>query len=121
MDITIEYKIACEPEYEPFVGNCSAVDEETDRECEEWIREQLENGNEWAWCCVHVIARIDHGAAELVEGHAYLGCCSYESRESFMECEVDNMKEEAKADLLATLESMIAQGEAAKEALEVLK
>lgn len=62
----------------PYVGNCSAIDPETDAQQEQWIRDQLANDNEWAWCTVHVRASFKG-----VHGDDYLGCCSYLSEEDF--------------------------------------
>jgi hypothetical protein len=62
----------------PYEGNCSAHDPETDRKQEQWIRDQLKSGNEWAWCTAHVIATFKG-----VVGEDYLGCCSYLSEDDF--------------------------------------
>ena len=68
----------CEPEDIDFVGNCSAHDPETDAKQEQWIREQLNSGNEWAWCYVRVTATY-YG----LHGTDGLGGCSYENEEAF--------------------------------------
>lgn len=73
-DITIE----CEPEHVPIGGNASAIDEETDRENEAAIREQLRAGNAWAWCTV--VVRAEYLG---IEGTDVLGCCSYASEADF--------------------------------------
>ncbi len=73
----IEWTVEALPEDALIQGNASAIDPETDRETEQWITEQLESGNEWAWCTVKVTGRFRGLSA-----HAYLGCCSYESREA---------------------------------------
>jgi hypothetical protein len=85
----VSVALLCEQEHEPIEGNASAVDAATDRETADWIRDQLESGNDWAWCCAHVVVRYERPVAgemrpAVIEGHAYLGCCSYESREAFM-------------------------------------
>ncbi len=64
--------LSCEPETDRIEGNCSAIDPVTDRQTEKWIRDQLEAGNEWAWCMVRVRAFWKG-----LEANDYLGCCSY--------------------------------------------
>lgn len=71
--------LKCEDEDIPYVGNCSAIDPETDRKQEQWIRDQLASGNEWAWCSTHVRATY-RGFV----GDDYLGGCSYLSEEDFV-------------------------------------
>jgi hypothetical protein len=92
----VDFTITCEPEQISIRGNCSAIDDETDNATEQWIIEQLESGNEWAWCCVKVAA-----SWEGYKGVDYLGGCSYESEESFREPGgyYDDMKIEALDDL----------------------
>jgi hypothetical protein len=101
----VEFELRCEPEDIPFVGNCSAIDDETDRQAEEWILEQLESGNQWAWCCVVVTARW-----EGFEGRASLGGCSYRSEKDFR-CPggyFDDLRVEALDDLNARIAQTIA-------------
>jgi hypothetical protein len=74
-----EVTLICEPEDVSYVGNCSAIDPETDHEQEQWIADQLDSGNEWAWCSVEV--RLEWHGLSVSE---YLGCCSYESRATFI-------------------------------------
>jgi len=74
----VAFSLSCEPEDIPFVGNCSAISDDIDRQTEDWIAEQLEGGNAWAWCQVLVTARWNG-----FQGRAALGGCSYESEESF--------------------------------------
>jgi hypothetical protein len=101
----IVYTVEAEAEDAPIEGNASAIDEETDRETEEWIRSQLDAGNEWAWATVKVTASFP---GLEIEGVAYLGCCSYRSREDFMEPGgyYDDLKDEAKEDLLRQVEAL---------------
>jgi hypothetical protein len=99
---SVEYDIECYPEEAPVEGNCSAIDAETDRAQEEWIREQLEGGNEWAWCRVRVVARRgDH------EGDDHLGCCSYRSEQDFVNNSgyYEDMRREALSRLRETVEA----------------
>ncbi len=74
----VTYKVYCEEEHLPYVGNCSAIDEDTDRSNEKWIADQLEAGNDWAWCSVRVSASFRG-----VVGVDHLGGCSYLSEEDF--------------------------------------
>lgn len=71
--------LTCDPEDIPYVGNCMASgDDAEDRKQEAWVREQLESGNEWAWCQVVVTASFAG-----VKGYDSLGCCSYLSESDF--------------------------------------
>lgn len=94
----VTFELICEPEHIEIEGNCMASgDDAVDREAADWIREQLASGNEWAWCCVHVIARWQG-----YEGHDYLGGCSYRSEEEFTgerDAYYVSMKEQALGDL----------------------
>lgn len=95
-DSDVEFEIECAPDDIPFVGNCSAIDPETDEAAEKWISEELESGNPWAWCYVVVRARWQG-----FEGKAALGGCSYESEAAF--CQpggyFDDLRKEALDDL----------------------
>lgn len=70
--------LACEVDQIEIRGNCSAIDPATDKETEEWIRSELNRGNDWAWCHVNVIATHDGYV-----GVDSLGCCSYKSEKDF--------------------------------------
>ncbi len=75
-----DFKIRMEPEDTPVEGNALASgDDEEDRKAEETILEQLNNGNDWAWCRVQVVAAF----AGLEGESTWLGCCSYQSEEDF--------------------------------------
>lgn len=97
-------RLSCEPELMPFKGNCSAVDAETDAATEQWIRDQLEKGNEWAWCMVTV--RVSFCGLEEDE---HLGGCSYESGAKFREPGgyYDDMIDECLDRLNLTLKTMV--------------
>ncbi len=74
----VEYTTEALPEDAQIEGNASAIDEETDERTNRYIYEQLEAGNEWAWCTVKVTAAYGE-----MHGTAYLGCCSYKSQDDF--------------------------------------
>ena len=46
----IEIEVFCEPEDMSIDGNASAIDDDTDAQIAAHIREQLNMGNQWAWC-----------------------------------------------------------------------
>ena len=61
-------------------GNAVASgDDAEDKEIEDKIIEDLENGNLWAWASVRVTASL-----EAFEASDYLGCCSYRNTEDFL-------------------------------------
>ena len=74
-----EIEIEALPEHASIDGNCSALDEEANKEAARWVRQELDNGNQWAWC----VAKVTVSYQE-VEASSYLGCCSYKSQEDFM-------------------------------------
>jgi len=93
----IEFTVECLEEDMPIEGNvCATGDLVEDKEQEHWVRRQLREGNEWAWCTVKVSASWNGLTAE-----DYLGCCSYESAEDFKQPGgyYDDMKAEAAAEL----------------------
>ncbi len=118
MEIT--YTLECLPEDIPFEGNCSAWGDEQDRECEDYIRDQLAQGNEWAWCCAKVTARAEIGGV-VFEGTDYLGCCSYEGEADFKaNGPYDDMCGEAADDMQRKLRDAIANGRKAQLALRAM-
>lgn len=95
----VSFRLESEPEDLSIEGNCSAVDAKTDARTERWIRKQLGNGNEWAWCSVKVTATLGE-----FEGTAYLGACSYKSEADFVKGGYyDDMCDEALDELDAAL------------------
>lgn len=104
----VTYTVTAEPEDIPYEGNCSAHDPETDARAEQWIRDQLDAGNEWAWCCARVDASIQIGN-DTITGTDYLGGCSYLSKEDF--CQpggyYDDMKDDARRDLAEKLRELL--------------
>lgn len=99
----VVFLVNCEEEHLPIKGNASAIDEETDAANEKWIIDQLNAGNEWAWCCVKVTATWRG-----FEGADYLGGCSYLSYEDFLKNGAyEDMKAEALHDLNAQIANQI--------------
>lgn len=79
-----------------------------DAQDQAWVREQLDNGNQWAWCFVTVYA--DHDGCR---GIASLGGCSYESRKAFDDAgETAQLTSEALDDLWRQLELRTPAGRA---------
>lgn len=98
----VDFEIECMPEDMPVKGNCSAIDEDTDRETENMIYEQLSNGNKWAWCMVKVTAKYKG-----IEGTDNLGGCSYKSEADFKkDGYYEDMKNQAFADLISQLQEL---------------
>lgn len=94
----VKYELLMEPETEDFKG------EFEDKSCEDWIRDQLKAGNEWAWCTVRV--RVKWGDFSVVAGP--LGHCSYESEEDFKKGGYyEDMRKEALEELNSNLERML--------------
>jgi hypothetical protein len=74
----VTFSVECLPEDAPIKGNVmDSGDPDADAREEERIYNAYQT-NEWAWCCVRVVATWGE-----FEGDAYLGCCSYESEEDF--------------------------------------
>jgi len=75
----VEIRLMCFPEDTPIEGNAMASgDDAVDKETEQWIHDQLERYNEWAWCCAKVVVYWKGFRASDT-----LGCCSYKSEEDF--------------------------------------
>ncbi len=99
----VDFTIECLPEDMQIEGNASAIDEDTDNEIAQHIHDELNNGNEWAWCTVKVTATYKGH-----EGTDYLGGCSYKSENDFKEVGgyYEDMKIAAFNDLIASLEAL---------------
>ncbi len=104
LELLIEHHL--EPEDIPFEGNVMASGNEAwDREQEQWVRDQLNSGNEAAWCQVRVIATfvLNPTGEELSESFDSLGGCSYNSeRELWLDLGPD-MRENATQEALTQL------------------
>lgn len=106
-DSMVSYDIECLPEYTDVRGNamCSG-DDDYDREVEDSILDDLEGGNDWAWCTVRVTARYD--GVDCAVGQDYLGCCSYRDEADFKACVYyEDMCDQAREDLYAQLEGIL--------------
>jgi hypothetical protein len=99
-DIIVE----CLPEDLQIKGNASAIDDETDAQVEREILEQLDSGNEWAWCTIKVSLKWKG-----YEGTDYLGACSYKSKKDFIDANdyFPDMVDQAFNDLVSNIESDI--------------
>jgi len=98
----IVFSIQLESEHEPVAGSAIASgDDEFDRSVEQEIYRQLDAGNEWAWCCVRVVAEWNG-----LIGDDYLGCCSYASEADFCVAGgyFEDMKESAALCLLEKID-----------------
>jgi len=103
----VTYSVECLPEDTPIRGNVAATGNDAeDKGIEDLIIADLEDGNEWAWCVVRVVARYDD--IEGIIGEAYMGGCSYRNRNSFMCSDYyQDMCDEARDELYMYLESHI--------------
>ena len=80
----VYFRIECHPEDVPVRGNAMASgDDDADRAYENEILSRLDAGDEWAWCSVRVVASLETDGGVLLEGDAWLGCCSYRDEADF--------------------------------------
>lgn len=70
--------LTMEPNPESFVGQCSAIDPVMDKAQEAFIRKELADGNDWAWC--NVIVTAEWGGLSVRDS---LCGCSYQSESDF--------------------------------------
>lgn len=70
-----------------------------------YVRDQLDRGNEWAWCSVRVCATI----GKLVGYSSWLGGCSYASEHDFTRagCYYDDLRSEALGSLLHVIKTAV--------------
>lgn len=77
----IDWQVICHSEETPVEGNALASgDDAEDTKAEQYIRDQLESGNDWAWCTVEI-----QGDYLGLSASQHLGCCSYKNRLDFEE------------------------------------
>lgn len=105
----VEYEITIEADEADYHGNCMASgDDAVDRESEQWITDQLNSGNELAWCWIEVRASF-----EGFEGTDSLGGVSVRNRAELDELIKDHgMKENALASLCQNIEATVPRCEA---------
>jgi hypothetical protein len=96
----VEIELFHESEDMPYEGNASAIGPKEDAETNEWIRSELESGNDWAWCCVHV--RVTYKG---IVADQYLGGCSYRAEAEFRSSggEFDTLVSECVDEINATI------------------
>ena len=95
----VEVTIECHGEQDDPRGHFASGDDEVDRETVDRILADLDSGNDWAWCSVHVVARF-----EGFEGDAWLGGCNYSGERDFRSSDYfADMKAEALDALLIEL------------------
>jgi len=115
----VTYRLQVEQDDVPVRGNALASgDDEEDKKLEDEILRRLDRGDVWAWASVCVIAEC-----EGFIGRDYLGGCCYEDEADF--CQdggyYPQMKEEALADLIRSIESSVEHGKKAAELLSRLR
>lgn len=105
-------------------GNISVSgDDVFDRTVEDAVIERLEYGDIWAWFRAHVVVTTSVEGVPFT-GHAYLGGCSYDDRDDFMESAADylrDLRDEALADLRTELNRVIKRSEHASTLLNELE
>lgn len=96
----ISFGIIAHDEHLPIIGNAiSSGDIEFDKKVENKIIEEVQKGNEWAWCNVEV-----YGDYNGIFASAHLGCCSYENKEEFINGGYyDSMREDILKDIQSKL------------------
>lgn len=107
----VVFSVECLPEDTDFRGNCMASgNDAVDRECEDWIRSELDAGNEWAWCVAKVTAEYEAPNGQTFRGVAHLGGCSYKNEADFKHPEgyYLQMQEEALDDLNRSIAAIAA-------------
>lgn len=74
----VTFTVECLNEDVEIDGEFDSGDLEADKKTLAWMREQLDAGNQWAWCCIKVICTW-----ETLHAAEYLGCASYASESDF--------------------------------------
>jgi hypothetical protein len=74
----------------------------------EWVKKELEDGNDWAWCRIKLVASWwNRKTYKTYEGTDYLSGCSYRSEEDFKQPGgyYDYMKAVAYGELIDNIEN----------------
>lgn len=108
-DSMVSYDLEVIPEDMEVRGSMDSGDPDFDRKDEDKILAEIEDGNDWSWCRVRVLATYD-GVSNIV-GMDSLGCVSYASEEEFRAPDgyFDDMRCAARADLYDNIESVLAR------------
>jgi hypothetical protein len=104
----VEFIVTAEEEDMAVKGSFSSA-------LENAIIADFNSGNEWAWCCVKVVAKWEPTEDVSLQAETYLGGCSYKSKRDFLEC--NDYAKDMKAEVLAELNTKVA---AYSKALELL-
>ncbi len=95
----VEFKHWIEPEDIRLEGNVQVSgNDEDDRAQEQWVLDQLEAGNDAAWCQAMVTAKVVINDEEF-EGRDSLGACSWPSERELWKDQLAEMKANALDDL----------------------
>lgn len=87
-------------------GRCSPETGLEDPQSIQYVREQLDNGNDWAWCCVGVVCTYGNFKASTT-----LGGCSYKNETDFRNSEYYlDMVDECIVDLNRQIEEVFLKG-----------
>ncbi len=68
----LNFEIILHEEHMPIEGQFD------DKETEQWVLDEYNSGNDWAWCSVEV-----RGTYKGLTASDYLGACSYKDKEDF--------------------------------------
>ena len=99
------FTITIEAESLHIEGNYLASgDPVADKESSDYIRAQLDEGNDWAWCAITVTADWDGH-----KGTSHVGACSYPSKAEFLK---DGYYHDLKMEALENLNDNLDQIEA---------
>lgn len=98
----IKWTVTAETEWEEPEGHFCSGDDKQDAELVKSIKADLLAGNEWAWCCIKVT-----GTYYPLGASAYLGGCSYKSKEDFMQ--ENGYYQDMQQEVLANLQDQVNQ------------
>lgn len=115
-----DYEVMIEPEPESYEGHFGYDTEAENKEAEQWIADQLDAGNEYAWCYVNVIATetSPRPGFKARIGFNSLGGCSYRGRKDIMAMICEDMKPEARSEALGKVREL--EPDAARAAYDYL-
>lgn len=60
-------------------------EDDLDDETAAYVRDQMNNGNVWAWCSVCVTVSDGLPFSDSLQENEYLGACSYANQDGFIE------------------------------------